>query len=292
MAGMTEAEAADLFRAPPDRLVPVGDAEVAVRTVGTGPDMLFVHGWPVSGATFRRLLPHLVEVATCHLVDLPGTGSSRYDASTPLSIDFHIRSVTETVEALGLDDLTVVGHDSGGMIARHALADDTRVRAFGLIDTEQPQGMGWRFRTFVAARKLPGLADALGWVAGNRAVRRNRFVFGGAFADRSHLDGEFDEFFLQPLNEQPAARVAAGRILRSFDPRFVTELGGLHRRITVPVGLVWGAEDIFFPVERAREMVDMFPRTTLWVVDGAGLFSHEERPEEVAAALRELLVDG
>ena len=33
----------------------------SVSTVGSGPDVLFVHGWPVSGATFRLLLPHLDE---------------------------------------------------------------------------------------------------------------------------------------------------------------------------------------------------------------------------------------
>ena len=44
--------------------------------------MLFVHGWPVSGATFRTLLPYLVEHVTCHLIDLPGAGSSRFDADT------------------------------------------------------------------------------------------------------------------------------------------------------------------------------------------------------------------
>ena len=44
--------------------------------------MLFVHGWPVSGATFRRLLPHLTEHVTCHLLDLPGAGDSPDEAAT------------------------------------------------------------------------------------------------------------------------------------------------------------------------------------------------------------------
>ena len=290
MASLTETEASNLFRSPPDRMVPVGcGAEVAVRSVGSGPDVLFVHGWPVHGATFRRLLPLLSPVVTCHVVDLPGTGSSRFTATTPLSLDLHVRSVREVVGALGLDDVAVVGHDSGGMIARHALAGDPRVRSFGLIDTEQPQRTSWRFRAFVSTRRAPGLAGALGWVAGNRVVRRNRFVFGGAFADRSLLDGEFDEFFLRPLREVPEARVAAAMILRSFDPCLVDELDALHQRIDVPVALVWGERDQFFPVAWAREMVDAYPDTTLHVVEGAGLFSHEERPSEVAAALIDVL---
>ncbi len=50
---MTPEAAADLFRREPDRYLDVGAGEVAYRRVGEGPDVLFVHGWPVSGATFR-----------------------------------------------------------------------------------------------------------------------------------------------------------------------------------------------------------------------------------------------
>jgi pimeloyl-ACP methyl ester carboxylesterase len=53
---------------------------------------------------------------------------------------------------------------------------------------------------------------------------------------------------------------------------------------------VWGEDDIFFPVERAREMVPTFPDARLAVVPGAGLFAHEEKPAEVAAALLPVLV--
>jgi len=116
-------------------------------------------------------------------------------------------------------------------------------------------------------------------------LRRNGFVLGDAFADRSLLDGEFDELFLRPLATDPAYRAAAMQVLRSFDPSYVRELAALHQRISVPVQLVWGEEDKFFPVAWAREMVDTFPDARLTVVPGAGLFSHEERPAEVAAAL-------
>ena len=51
-----------------------------------------------------------------------------------------------------------------------------------------------------------------------------------------------------------------------------------------------GAEDKFFPVKWAQEMADSFSDGRLTVVDGAGLFAHEERPAEVAAALRPLLI--
>ena len=124
MAAMTAAEAADLFRREPDSYLDVGAGEAAYRKVGSGPDVLFVHGWPVSGATFRKLLPHLVDHVTCHLIDLPSSGSSRFEANTPMSIAQHVASVRRVVDLLGVDEIGVVGHDSGGMIARHAVAGE------------------------------------------------------------------------------------------------------------------------------------------------------------------------
>ncbi|MGI9579325.1 MAG: alpha/beta fold hydrolase [Microthrixaceae bacterium] len=285
MATITESEAAELFRADPQDHLEVESGEVAYRSVGSGPDVLFIHGWPVNSATFRRLLPHLAEHVTCHLVDLPGAGSSRWQASDDLSIANHIRSVRRTVDVLGLEEVAVVGHDSGGMIARHAMAGDPRLRAMGLINTEQPQGLSWRFKTFLNARNVPRFADILGWAAGNRTVRKNPFVLGDAFADSSLLDGEFDEFFLRPLKSDPELRAATGSLLKSFEIRYIDELGALHQEIDVPVQLVWGDQDPFFPLEWAREMVDTFADADLRILTGAGLFSHEEQPEAAARAL-------
>lgn len=284
MPSMTPAAASDLFRAEPNRYLDVGAGEVAYRCVGTGPDVLFVHGWPVSGATFRLLLPHLVDHVTCHVIDFPSAGSSRFDADTPMSIDQHIETVRRVVDILDLESVAVVGHDSGGLIARHAMVGSPRLRAVGLINTETPDP-SWRFRSFLAARKLPGFGAGLGWVAGQPKIRRIPLVLGDAFADRSLLEGEFDEFFLQPLHEDKTRRDAATKVLRSFNMQDVKNLDAIHARIDVPVKLVWGDQDPFFPVERARAMVTTFPNASIDVIKGAGLFSHEERPAEVAQAL-------
>ncbi len=289
MSTLTPAAASDLFRAEPERMIDVGAGSVAHRRVGSGPDVLFVHGWPVSGATFRLLLPHLVDHVTCHVIDLPSAGSSRFDENTPISVKQHMETVRRVVDELGLDSVALVGHDSGGMIARHAMAGDPRLRSMGLINTEMPNP-GWRFTSFIAARNIPGFGAGLGWVAGKPKLRRLRPILGDAFADRSLLDGEFDEFFLRPLHEDERLRNASMRLLRSFDMQDVKRLAEIHARITVPVKLVWGDRDPFFPVGRAREMVATFPDATIDVIEGAGLFSHEERPAEVAAALVPTLV--
>lgn len=287
MATMTALAAAELFRTTPDRFIDVGAGEVAYRRVGTGPDVLFVHGWPVSGATYRHLLAHLVDHVTCHVIDLPSAGSSRFDGSTPMSVDHHIESVRRVVDRLELTSVAAIGHDSGGLIARHALAGDPRLRALGLFNTETSDP-GWRFNALVRSGKLPGFGSALRWLVGRPRLRRNRFVLGDAFADPGLLDGEFDEFFLQPLRD-PMRCEAAMKILRSYRIEHVRELDRLHARIDVPVKLVWGDRDPYFPLDRAVAMAATFPNATIEVVEGAGLFVHEEAPARAAEALLPVL---
>ena len=291
MATLTPAASADLFRAEPDRFLDVGAGEVAYRRVGTGPDVLFVHGWPVSGATFRLLLPHLVDHVTCHVIDLPGAGSSRFTADTPLSIDQHITSVRRVVDLLELDEVAVVGHDSGGMIARHAVAGDPRLRAMGLINTEQPHGLSWRFKLFLAGRKLPGFGA--GPRVGGRsapAPPQSASCWAARSPTRRCSTASSTSSSSGRCTSQPERRRAAIAVLRSFDAQHVRDLADVHRRITVPVQLVWGDQDPFFPLAWAEEMVGTFPDARLEVIRGAGLFSHEERPAEVARALLPVLV--
>lgn len=284
---ITEQAASEIFRNEPDAWLDMGPGRgrVAHRVIGTGPDVVFVHGWPVNGATFRRLLPHLVDHVTCHLLDLPGSAVGGFDDDTDLSIDNHIASVRTTIDLLGLDSVAAVGHDSGGLIARHALAGDDRLRAMGLINTEPSNGLGWRFKSFVGSAKLPGFGAALGWLAGKPRLRRSKLVLGDAFADRAQLDGEFDEFFLDPLHRNASYRAAMMQLVRSFDMDLVDQLPTLQRRIDVPVRLVWGDQDPFFPITDARGMVEDFPNADFVAIEGAGLFCHEEAAAEVADAL-------
>lgn len=290
MTALTHDQATQLFRTAPARHLDVGAGEVAYRRVGTGPDVLFVHGWPVSGATWRELLPYLAPHVTCHVIDLVGAGHSRFDRTTPITVEQHIRTVTAVIDALKLEDVSVVGHDSGGLIARHAMAGDPRLRSMALVDTEQPQGLTWPFRQFLWASRLPGFERLLAWAVMKPGLRRSRWVLGECFTDRSRLDGVFEELFLAPLRDDPDRRWAAGRLIDSFDTGLVYALSEAHAKIDVPVRLVWGEEDPFFPVERAREMVSTFTDASLVVVPDAKLFVHEERPREVAEAMLPVLL--
>lgn len=284
MHTLTETQASQLFRDPPQRYLDVGNGHVAYRRVGQGPDALFVHGWPVSGATWRRLLPHLAPHVTCHIVDLVGAGDSRYAFNATVSLEHHIHGVRRVIEQLALDDVAVVGHDSGGLVARHAMAGDVRLRSMVLFNTEQPRGLSVFFRLFVAMGAVPRVEHVLAWACMRPRLRRSGLLLGGCFVDKARLDGEFEEFFLAPL-EDPDKRWACGELLRSFRWAFVEQLAEVHANIDVPVHMIWGDRDPFFPLDWAEEMVETFPNARLDTIAGGKLFAHEEFPDQAAATM-------
>ncbi|MEM8707746.1 MAG: alpha/beta hydrolase [Actinomycetota bacterium] len=286
MSALTPAEASDRFRQAPDRHIETGGGAVAYYKIGTGPDVVFSHGWPVSGATWRTLLPYLAPHVTCHVIDHLGTGQSRFDRSTHIGLASHVQALRDVVDELGLTDFGVVGHDSGGMIAREAFAGDDRVRGWGLVATEQPPKPSWRFNSFIRLRVVPGFPKIVAWAFRRKRLRRNMFIGGDLFADKGLIGGEFEEFFLRPLSDDPDRQWASGQFADHFDLKKFGELEGFHRKMTQPVALVWGEKDPFFPVERTRAMMPQFAgEVSLEVVPDAKLFVHEEFPEPSARAL-------
>ncbi|MCA9625433.1 MAG: alpha/beta hydrolase [Myxococcales bacterium] len=269
---------------PPATFLDLGHSELAYRRVGHGPDLLFVHGWPVSGATFRGVVAELADRFTCHVVDLPGAGFSRCREPERISLTAHVDTVAEVVDRLGLERYGLVAHDSGGLVARHLAARDGRVAALVLGNTEIPGHHPPLLAFFILTARLPGGSALFGKLLGSPRFRRSTLGFGTCFHDPAVIEGEFYELCARPIIEDARRRDEAMRLLTSLDPAIVADLEAIHGRIEVPVKLVWGAEDPFFPLAKAEAMLPQFPDADLTVLRPGKLFVHEERPADFARA--------
>ena len=264
--------------------IDVGAASLAYRRSGTGPDVVFIHGWPLHGETWRAIVPRLASRFTCHVIDLPGTGTSVWSESTPITLRAHAAAVVRAVEALGLSTVGFVAHDSGAAIARLAAAE-LGARCFGLVlgNTEIPGYRPPALVAFVKLARIPGGWKLLPWLLRSRSLRRSGLGFGGCFHDRRLIGGEFTELFVEPLLRSPHAAEGQLALVRQFDWRVIDELAATHARITAPVSLIWGVDDPWFPLARARGMVEQFPGgAELVEMPDGKLFIHEERPAEWA----------
>lgn len=279
----SEAEIARAFAEPTARL-DVGHSKLAYYRLGSsGPDLFFVHGWPVDAATFRRVLPFFVDRYTCHLIDLPGAGRTECFDASAIDVAVHARTVKSALDQLRLSRFAFVAHDSGALVARIAAADDPRVGAMVIAGTEIPGHHPWVIEMYARLAKLPFTARIVRASMRSRLVRSSAIGFGGVFTDPAYAEGEFGRLFVQPLLDSDAHMVGALELMKRFDFALVDGLPDVHRRIKAPVRLIWGTEDPFFPVHLAKRIVTQFGgQADLVEIPGAKLFTQEDHPREFA----------
>jgi len=113
---MAEATTRRYFEAPVEQ-IDTGTATLPCRRFGQGPPVLLVHGFPLSGFTWRKVLPELAQRHTCWVPDLPGMGDSQWTEANDFSFPGQGRTLKTLVDRLGLERYGVVAQDTGGTFA-------------------------------------------------------------------------------------------------------------------------------------------------------------------------------
>lgn len=274
----------------PAQMVDTGTARIACRRFGSGSPLLLVHGFPLSGFTWRKVLPALAERHTCWVPDLPGMGESTWTDDTEWSFPGQARTLKRLADRLGLERYGVLAQDTGGTFARLlALDDAARVERLVLINTEIPGHRPPWIPLYQFLMTLPGAQASFGLLLRSRWFLRSGMGFGGCFSDLSLLDGAFHEHVVEPLLRSPERMEGMARYLTGLTWEPVDALATDHGRLTMPVLLLWGADDPTFPLAQARTMLRQIARARLVEIPGAKLLVHEEKPADVARATLDFL---
>ena len=116
--------------------IEVEDSFMAYREAGQGDTtVVFLHGNPTSSYQWRNVVPLLADRARCLAPDLIGMGDSGKPDIGYRFVD-HVRYLDAWFEALGLDDVVIVGHDWGGALGMDwARRHPDRVRGLALVET-------------------------------------------------------------------------------------------------------------------------------------------------------------
>ncbi|HEU4406984.1 MAG TPA: alpha/beta hydrolase [Polyangiaceae bacterium] len=291
-ASPSERDVLAALAAGPHRRLDVGHSKLAYWRFGRGPDVVFVHGWPLHAATFRRIVPALARDFTCHLIDLPFVGRTESKPGAPVGLREHADTVRAAVDALGLTRYAFVAHDSGGVFTRLVAADDARVVGQVLGNTEIPGHVPPMLKVYAIAARLPGGSSLLRSSMHLGPMRRSVLGFGGCFTDPWSVEGEFGDLFVRPMLTSPAVMAGQSKLLNHLDFRVVGRLPEVHARTRSPALLVWGADDPWFPLAKARAMLPQFGGgAEIREIAGGKLFAHEDHPEAFVAHARPFLLD-
>ncbi|MFD1936777.1 haloalkane dehalogenase [Nonomuraea mangrovi] len=115
--------------------VDVLDSSIHYEDTGSGPALVFLHGNPSSSHSWRKVLPGIGAPARLLAPDLIGMGRSGKPDIAYTFAD-HARYLDAWFDALGLDDVVLVGHDWGGALAFDwAARHPERVRGIAFFET-------------------------------------------------------------------------------------------------------------------------------------------------------------
>lgn len=119
-------------------IVYVRGSKMAYVDHGEGPTVLFVHGNPTSSFIWRNIIPHIADNHRAIAVDLIGMGASE-KPDISYSLQDHLVYLEGFVEALGLNDITLVLHDWGGGLGTYFAANNAdKVKAVALMEAAVP----------------------------------------------------------------------------------------------------------------------------------------------------------
>lgn len=271
--------------------VEVGRARVCYRKVGQGPALVLLHGFPVSGLTWRHVVPRLAPRFTCYALDLMGLGDSISPEPADFSSEGQAVLFQRVLSTQGISSYALVGNDTGGWIARElALLDPTRVTHLALMNTEIPGHRPPWIPIYQRLVRLPGSRRLLRLLLASRLLRRSGMGFGGCFENRDLIDGEFRDLFLSPLLSSPDRLASMARFLMEMKFSRLDRFRELHAKLSMPVGFLWAAADPTFPEPLARAMASQFPNVVhFWSIPRGKLFVQEEQPDEVARLIDEFV---
>jgi pimeloyl-ACP methyl ester carboxylesterase len=270
--------------------IPAG--RIHYREAGSGPTLVFVHGWAVNGSLWNETAARLAESHRCIVVDWPfGSHPEPLAPDADLSPPGAAKIVADTLAALGLDDVTLVANDSGGAVSQIVVTTHPeRVSRLVLTNCdcleEFPPG---RFKLLVKALKVPGVWNVLSAGFALRALQRSPLAYGALTRDR--ISDEVLDSWVLPARRDGLVRRDSGKFAAGMDPSYTLEAAAKLGDLQIPVLLAWGEADTFFNVGLAERLERIIPDARLVRFPGAKTFLSLDEParlaDEIAAFVAE-----
>ena len=262
------------------RHVDTPSGRIAYVERGDGPVALFVHGVLVNGFLWRHQLAGLAAHRRCIAVDLLAHGATTIAPTQDVSSTANADMLLQFMDALGIDQVDLVGNDSGGgmaliLAARHP----HRIRSLALTDCDVHDN--WppeAFKPFLALSASGGLQGALEAMLADKAFYRSAQALGPAYEHPADVADATIEAYLRP-HLASAQRVRdLERFLAAFDCAHTLAIEPALPALTAPTLVAWGTDDVYFGVEWSHWLAEAIPGTRRRVeLEGARLFFPEER---------------
>ena len=208
--------------------------------------MVFLHGLLVDGELWRKVTPLLQGDARCIAPDLPlGSHRTAMNADADLTPASVARLVGDLLAALDLEDVTLVGNDTGGAISQLvALDHGERVGRLVLTNCDCFEVFPPKeFVPMVKAARVPGALFAAVQPMRSAKARRSPLAYGWLAHE---IPDEVTGAWVQPFLEDADIRRDAAAFMRAIDKATMLDAAARLPSLKIPSLVVWGQDDRFF----------------------------------------------
>jgi pimeloyl-ACP methyl ester carboxylesterase len=249
-----------------------------------GRPVVFIHGYSMGSSLWRPLSERLAPRGFfCVAPTWPlGAHTQPMREDAQLTMEGIAAMVGELLDALALEDVVLVGNDTGGAIAQ-------------LVATSAPERLGVlvltscdAFEHFPPPALKPLIALAKAGPAYTAALQplRTRFARKRGFGGLAHADiDDLVAAWVKPALTNRRVRNDLRRFTASLNRETTVRAAALLPRFTQPALVAWSADDVLFPREDGRRLADALPGGRLDVIEDARTLSMIDQPGRLAEVI-------
>jgi pimeloyl-ACP methyl ester carboxylesterase len=268
----------------PDISLTMGNVHYEKVGPDDGRPVVLIHGYAMGGSLWRPLSERLAaDGFRCFAPTWPlGAHTEPMSKDRELTIEAIAAMVGEFLDELSLEDVLLVGNDTGGAVAQ-VVATSTPARIGALVLTSCDA-----FEHFPPPILKPLIAAAKFAPTFQAAIQplRTRLGRGRAYGALAHTDiDDLVTEWLRPALTNSGVRDDLRRLTASLDQQTTVRAAERLPRFRKPALIAWSEDDAFFPLEDGRRLAATMPDARLEVIPEARTFSMIDQPDELAGLI-------
>jgi pimeloyl-ACP methyl ester carboxylesterase len=254
---------------------------IRYREAGEGKPVVFVHGYLVDGRLWDGVVDSLSDRCRCLAPDWPiGAQQIAMKPDADLSPYGIAATIAAFLEALELNDVTIVGNDSGGamsqvLVTRHP----ERIGRLVLTNCDThdnfPPGI---FKAMPPLAKLPGGMSVLSAPFRIGALARAAFK---PFS-KNPIPADLIASWMEPALHDAGVKRDAKKVTVGMNKRYTLEAAQKLRSSELPLLLTWAPGDRFFPLKYAQRLAADTPNARLVEIPDSSTFVPLDQPQRLA----------
>ena len=259
------------------QIIDTGIVPANVKVEGSGPTLVLIHGFGAAIDWWDNIAPQLARDHRVIRIDLIGHGGTEAPRSA-YSIERQARLVSSTLDKLGVDRFTIIGHSMGGEVAT-ALASMQPGRIERMVLIDSPPTVGTKFSLLAQAYFTPVIGELLHHFSSDRVLRRGlEQGFAPGFPVPEKFIADFRQLTYSAAREAHDDSEAYRRNRPTFE-----RLAALQP--VPPLLVIFGTQDAIVPPQDAK-FFERVPGAKVVMIEGAGHSPMVETPDQVLDLIR------